>query len=70
MGDTLCGHGERVDVRPRVCWRAELDSNRTLALGHAFAQREHNADRWIAASAIRLGIPLVSNDTIFKASDG
>jgi hypothetical protein len=25
MGDTLCGHGERVDVRPRVCWRAELD---------------------------------------------
>ncbi len=27
--------------------------------GHALAQREHNADRWIAATAIRLGIPLV-----------
>jgi predicted nucleic acid-binding protein len=24
-------------------------------------------DRWIAATALRLGIPLVSNDTIFKA---
>ena len=34
-------------------------------VGHALAQREHNADRWIAATAIRLGIPLVSNDGIF-----
>ncbi len=34
------------------------------------AQREHNADRWIAATALRLGIPLVSNDTIFKAVPG
>ncbi len=40
------------------------------AIGHALAQREHNADRWIAATAIRLGIPLVSNDTIFKAVPG
>lgn len=40
------------------------------AIGHALAQREHNADRWIAATAIRLGIPLVSNDTIFRAVPG
>jgi hypothetical protein len=33
--------------------------------GHALSQREHDADRWIAATAIRLGIPLVSNDRIF-----
>ena len=33
--------------------------------GHALSQREHDADRWIAATAIRLGIPLVSNDGIF-----
>ncbi len=26
MGDTLCGRCERVDLRPRGCWRAELDS--------------------------------------------
>lgn len=36
------------------------------AQGHALGQREHNADRWIAATAIRLGVPLVSNDTIFR----
>jgi len=34
-------------------------------VGHALTQRVHDADRWIAATAIRLGIPLVSNDGIF-----
>jgi hypothetical protein len=34
--------------------------------GHALGQREHDADRWIAATAIHLGIPLVSHDGIFK----
>lgn len=38
------------------------------AIGHALAQREHNADRWIASTAIRLGIPLVSNDAIFQGA--
>lgn len=33
--------------------------------GHPLAQPRHDADRWIAATAIRLGIPLVSNDRIF-----
>ena len=40
------------------------------ATGHALAQREHNADRWIAATALRLGIPLVSNDRIFRGVPG
>lgn len=39
-------------------------------IGHALHQREHNADRWIAATAIRLGVPLVSNDGIFKNVPG
>lgn len=38
--------------------------------GHALAQREHDADRWVAATALRLGIPLVSNDRIFEAAPG
>ena len=38
--------------------------------GHALGQREHDADRWIAATAIRLGIPLVSNDGIFENAPG
>ena len=40
------------------------------AAGHALAQREHNADRWIAATAVRLGVPLVSNDAIFRSVPG
>jgi predicted nucleic acid-binding protein len=38
--------------------------------GHALAQREHDADRWIAATAIRLGIPLVSHDRAFENAPG
>ncbi len=38
--------------------------------GHGLAQREHNADRWIAATALRLGVPLVSNDQIFAGTPG
>jgi predicted nucleic acid-binding protein len=40
------------------------------AVGHALAQREHSADRWIAATALRLGVPLVSNDGIFREVPG
>ena len=39
-------------------------------VGHALAQREHDADRWVAATALRLGFPLVSNDGIFDGSPG
>jgi predicted nucleic acid-binding protein len=40
------------------------------AAGHALAQKAHTADRWIAATAIRLGLPLVSNDGIFSGAPG
>lgn len=39
-------------------------------IGHALCQRDHDADRWIAATAVRLGIPLVSNDGIFEDTPG
>lgn len=38
--------------------------------GHALGQREHDADRWIAATALRLGIALVSNDRVFEGTPG
>ncbi len=38
--------------------------------GHALSQRDHDADRWIAATAIRLGIPLISNDGVFENAPG
>lgn len=50
-----------VYVRPRVSCEA---------IGHALAQRDHDADRWIAATAIRLGVPLVSHDAIFRRAPG
>lgn len=38
--------------------------------GHALGQSEHNGDLWIAATAIRLGVPLVSDDGIFMNAPG
>lgn len=38
--------------------------------GHALADRAHGADRWIAATAIRLGVPLVTHDGIFRDAPG
>ncbi len=47
----------------RVC--AELRSTCELA-GLGLGQKIHEADRWIAATAIRLGIALVSDDVVFR----
>jgi tRNA(fMet)-specific endonuclease VapC len=33
--------------------------------GHGLGQKIHEADRWIAATAIRLGVELVSDDAVF-----
>ncbi len=38
--------------------------------GHALGQKVHEADRWIAATAIRLGLQLVSDDAVFQGVDG
>jgi predicted nucleic acid-binding protein len=34
--------------------------------GHGLSDKIHDGDRWIAATAVRYGIPLVSHDGIFK----
>ena len=38
--------------------------------GHGLAGKEHEADRWIAATAPWLGVPLVAHDAIFANVDG
>jgi tRNA(fMet)-specific endonuclease VapC len=38
--------------------------------GHGLAGKDHEADRWVAATAIWLGIPLVAHDAIFKNVSG
>jgi predicted nucleic acid-binding protein len=36
--------------------------------GHALGDKLHDGDRWIASAAIRLGLPLVSHDALFKGA--
>lgn len=38
--------------------------------GLGFDNKVHDGDRWIAATAIRFGLPLVSHDTIFLRVPG
>jgi predicted nucleic acid-binding protein len=38
--------------------------------GHALGQKHHEADRWVAATAIWLGVPLVAHDAIFANIEG
>ena len=45
-----------------VC--AEL-RGRCHAIGHPLGGKIHDGDRWIAATAIRLGLPLASHDAVF-----
>jgi predicted nucleic acid-binding protein len=39
-------------------------------LGHALGQKLHEADRWIAATAIAGGLDLVSDDKVFVGTPG
>lgn len=38
--------------------------------GHALGDKPHDGDRWIAATALRLDVPLVSHDQIFNGTPG
>ena len=38
--------------------------------GHALSGKIHDSDRWIAPTAIRYGIPLISDDGIFRNVPG
>ena len=54
------------DELVRVC--AELRA-RCEFDGHALGNKIHEADRWIAATALRLGITLISDDGIYGHVD-
>ena len=38
--------------------------------GHPLGQKIHEADRWIAATAMKLGVELVSDDAVFRDVPG
>ena len=40
--------------------------NKCRRQGHALSDKIHDSDRWIASTAIRYGIPLISDDAIFE----
>lgn len=79
VGAAAAGWGERrrrgLDARIEACLVIPVDraltevwARFTVACrdaGHGLQGKQHSADRWIAATAIHLGIPLVSNDGIF-----
>ena len=39
-------------------------------MGRGLHQKQHTGDRWIAATAIALGIPLLAGDGIYKGAPG
>jgi predicted nucleic acid-binding protein len=44
--------------------------NQCRMIGHPLHQSDHNADLWIAATAIRWSIPLVAHDAVFNGCPG
>jgi predicted nucleic acid-binding protein len=45
------------------CASLRADQSR---VGHALAQKIHEADRWVAATAVALNLELVAGDGIFE----
>jgi predicted nucleic acid-binding protein len=43
---------------------------RCAQIGHALGNKLHDGDRWIAAAAMRLSVPLVSHDGVFDGAPG
>jgi predicted nucleic acid-binding protein len=39
-------------------------------IGHALGYKLHDGDRWIAAAAVRLSVPLLSHDKVFDGAPG
>ena len=84
FGADLAGWGvgrlRRLDhelTRAKIVWPgpALVDSYTRLRTwcvrhGHGLGQKNHEADRWVAATAVRLGVPLVAHDAIFSDVDG
>lgn len=59
----------RVRVLPVDAYTIETVAdlrNQCRLIGHGLHQRTHNADLWIAATAVRWGIPLVAHDAVFR----
>jgi predicted nucleic acid-binding protein len=84
FGATLAKWGQqrlqRLDAaigRAKTIWPGPDLVHRYVALrtwcvrsGHGLGQKDHEADRWVAATALWLNVPLVAHDGIFFDVDG
>jgi predicted nucleic acid-binding protein len=43
---------------------------RCKQIGHALGDKPHDGDRWIAAAAMRIGVPLASHHGLFDRAPG
>ena len=80
FGASLAGWGDvrnrRVELRlaaATVVWSGPELVERYVALrvwcmrnGHGLGQKIHEADRWTAATAMLLNVPLVAHDAVFR----
>jgi predicted nucleic acid-binding protein len=76
------GAGRRDDLEARLSAMTIVPSDSDLAdayaelrlaclrAGHGLQEKTHEADRWIAATAVRFGLQLVSDDAIFDGVPG
>ena len=76
-GEQRLSRLERRLAQARVIWpdRELLDvyvafRHDCTASGHPLGQKHHEADRWIAAGARWLGLPLVAHDNVFGDAPG
>lgn len=66
----LTARSRRLPVDPETIEAAAELRHRCRLAGHGLHQRAHNADLWIAAAAIRWGVPLVAHDGVFMDCPG
>jgi hypothetical protein len=50
--------------------RGALDSGRSAPSSVALADKAHDADCWVAATALHLGLPVVAHDVVFRNVPG
>ncbi|MDQ1106064.1 PIN domain-containing protein [Nocardioides zeae] len=66
----------KLDSAPTI--PADIDVIRSYAdltaacrlIGHALQAKIHSADRWVAASALAKGLPLLSGDRVYRDTPG
>lgn len=53
-----------------LAWACAELRHRCQKAGHALGNKIHDGDRWVAAVAVRLGVPLVCHDGVFEQTPG